>query len=165
MRRNVGTGAPPRQAGCDPHHGPSPRNLVSVNESPGTEPALSRGLAGYVRAVAAAVGVPPEAASFEVSDTATAYLGLATRWSGRPGDDLMLVWSERHGWAVAVETDPGDAPVVLAYFAGPDVAPEPAAVARFVTDVVTGARSGSASPTPPARVWRQELAGRLAPYS
>ncbi|WP_245617441.1 DUF6292 family protein [Amycolatopsis taiwanensis] len=43
--------------------------------------------------------MPPEATSFEVSDTATAYLGLARRWSARPVDDLMLVWSERHGWA------------------------------------------------------------------
>ncbi|WP_106180041.1 DUF6292 family protein [Prauserella shujinwangii] len=136
-----------------------------MNDDQGGEPALSRGLAGYVRAVAAAVGVPPEAASFEVSDTATAYLGLAARWSGRPGDDLMLIWSERHGWAVAVETDPGEAPMVLAYFTDADAVPEPAAVARFVAGVVTGEEPGSSSPVVPARTGRAELAARLARYT
>jgi hypothetical protein len=124
--------------------------------------ALSRGLAGYLRAVAEAVGVPAEATSFEISDTATAYLGLTRRWRGRPGDDLMLIWSERQGWAVAVETIPGDAPIVVAYFAGKDVVPAPAVVARFVTDVVAGRRSGS--PRPVFSSERRELAGRLAEY-
>ncbi|WAL64658.1 DUF6292 family protein [Amycolatopsis cynarae] len=138
-----------------------------MDDRPGTAPTptLSRGLAGYLRAVAAAVGVPPEATSFEVSDTATAYLGLARRWSGRPGDDLMLVWSERHGWMVAVETEPGQAPVELAHFPGAEMVPDPTAVAGFVADVVTGRLSGASSPVLPARAGRQELAARLAQYA
>ncbi len=120
-------------------------------------------MAGYLREVAAAVGVPPEAATFEVSDTATAYLGLARRWFARPGDDLMLVWSEQHGWMVAVETSPAAEPVVLAYYPGTDIVPEPCAVARFVTDVVNGELTGSSPSVLPAG--RHELAQRLARYA
>lgn len=139
--------------------------LVTMNDWSGSTPTLSRSLAGYLREVAAAVGVPPEAATFEVSDTATAYLGLARRWSARPADDLMLVWSEQHGWMVAVETEPRAAPMVLAYFAGTDIVPEPIAVARFVTDVVNGEVTGASPPALPAAAGRQELALRLARYA
>ncbi|AIJ22311.1 MULTISPECIES: DUF6292 family protein [Amycolatopsis methanolica group] len=125
---------------------------------------LSRGLAGYLRAVAEAVGVPAEATSFELSDTATAYLGLTRRWPTRPGEDLMLVWSEGSGWAVAVETGPGETPMVLAWFAGDDVVPEPADVARFVTGVIAADRSDAPRPVFAVDVGRNELAARLARY-
>ncbi|WP_116101156.1 DUF6292 family protein [Amycolatopsis thermalba] len=125
---------------------------------------LSRGLAGYLRAVAEAVGVPAEATSFEISDTATAYLGLTRRWPTRPGEDLMLVWSERNGWAVAVETDPGETPMVLAWFAGEDVVPEPAEVARFVSGVIEAERSTEPRPVFAVDVGRTTLAARLARY-
>ncbi|MQA10043.1 MAG: hypothetical protein GEU98_16110 [Pseudonocardiaceae bacterium] len=131
--------------------------------------AFRRGLAGYLRAIAAAVGVSKEGTTFEISDTATAYLALDGRWSGRPGQDLMLVWSERHGWVVAVETDPAEAPVVLAYFGGDDPVPEPRVVARFVTDVVAGVAAGGHDDRPPRPAFsivnnRQLLAERLARY-
>lgn len=126
---------------------------------------LNRGLAGYLRAVAKAIGVPVEGTSFEISDTATAYLALAPRWSERPGADLMLVWAEQHGWAVAVETDPGDEPEVVAYLGGDELVPEPSAVARFVTDVVTGDSSGGRRPTFPTRDNRRNLGERLAHYA
>lgn len=142
-----------------------PHSLVCVDDPYGSTPTLSRGLAGYLRAVASAVGVPTEATSFEVSDTATAYLGLARRWPERPGDDLMLVWTERHGWTVAVETQPGEAPMVLAYFAGADIVPAPSAVARFVTDVVAGVPSDLSPPVFRSGARRHDLAARLAQYT
>ncbi|TWE22092.1 hypothetical protein FHX69_3325 [Prauserella muralis] len=125
---------------------------------------MSRGLAGYVHAVARAVGVPAEATSFEVSDTATAYLGLTRRWIARPGHDLMLVWNEQHGWAVAVETDPGEPPQVMGYLAGAGVVPEPDAVARFVSDVIAGRARASPEPGSVLTARRHELAERLARY-
>lgn len=128
-------------------------------------PNLARGLAGYVRAVAGAVGVPVEATSSEISDTASAYLGLTRKWTARPGADLMLVWNERRGWAVEVETDVGEAPQVVAYLVDEDVVPEPGAVARFVTDVVAGRRSGSRELDAPVAAGRQELAERLSRYA
>nr|WP_157527346.1 DUF6292 family protein [Kibdelosporangium sp. MJ126-NF4]CEL14319.1 hypothetical protein [Kibdelosporangium sp. MJ126-NF4]CTQ88686.1 hypothetical protein [Kibdelosporangium sp. MJ126-NF4] len=98
---------------------------------------LTRGLAGYLRAVAKAIGVPAEATSFEVSDTATAYLALAQRSPDSPARDLMLVWSERSGWILSVETDPGEAPVVIDRIGGTDPLPEPSVVARFVADALS----------------------------
>jgi hypothetical protein len=125
----------------------------------------THGLGGYVHAVARAVGVSPEATSYEVSDTATAYLGLHRRAPNYPDRDLMLVWGERDGWVVAVETGPVEGPIVLAYLGG-DVLPDPAAVARFVGDLVAGRAPGQ----PMAPGFRQPgdrdgLAERLARYS
>ena len=111
---------------------------------------LRSALAGYVSAVAAAVGVPPEGTSFEVTDTVTAYLGLSRRAPSYPGRDLMLVWSARQGWAVSVEPRPDEAPLVLARLGG-DVVPAPEAVGRFVTEVVSRT-GGTPLGAPPARV-------------
>ncbi|RZQ63838.1 DUF6292 family protein [Amycolatopsis suaedae] len=125
---------------------------------------LARGVAAYLGAVARAVGVPLEATSFEVSDTVTAYLGLARRWSRRPDHDLMLTWSERHGWALAVETAPGERATVVAYLDSADVVPEPEAVAGFVTDVLAGRREGPEQPVYGTTVERGRLAAQLARY-
>ncbi|HEY2062510.1 DUF6292 family protein [Amycolatopsis sp. NBC_01480] len=111
---------------------------------------LRSALAGYVSAVATAVGVPPEGTSFEVTDTVTAYLGLSRRAPSYPGRDLMLVWSARQGWAVSVEPRPDEAPLVLARLGG-DVVPAPEAVGRFVTEVVSRT-GGTPLGAPPARV-------------
>lgn len=100
---------------------------------------LAQALEDYVRAVSDAIGVPHEGTTCEVTDTVTAYLALACRRPEHPGHDLMLVWSERQGWAVSVETDPADPPVTLARLGG-DMVPHPDTVARFVTETI--ARSG-----------------------
>ncbi|WP_236794109.1 DUF6292 family protein [Amycolatopsis sp. GM8] len=121
--------------------------------------ALSQGLAGYVRAVAAALELPAEGTSFEISDTATAYLALRHA-ARRPGEDLMLVWSERTGWAVAVETAPS---TVLAYF-GDDAVPEPRLVARFVREVLAGRRDPGRRPAFSTSDNRPGLTRRLLPY-
>jgi hypothetical protein len=122
--------------------------------------ALSRGLAGYLAAVATAVAVPVEGTSYEVSDTATAYLALVGRLPDRPGRDLMLVWSEHAGWTVSVETQPTEPPVVLARLGG-DPLPAPRSVARFVADALAG-RAGDSFP--PLRHSRSVLAARLSTY-
>lgn len=126
---------------------------------------LRNGLAGYVRAVAAAVHVPLEATEFEISDTTTAYLALTERWILRPGRDLMLLWTERHGWSVAVETAPTESPFVLGYLGGDDVVPSPHAVARFVTGLVNGPGKPFACPSFPVDVGRDELTRRLNRYA
>ncbi len=120
--------------------------------------ALSQGLAGYLSAVAEAIGVPAEGTTFEVSDTATAYIALDRRWSRHPGRDLMLVWSEHTGWTVSLETGPSEPPAVVARLGGADRVPEPKAVAQFVTDALAG--DGS-QPGPPAVVSEPDRA-RLA---
>lgn len=123
---------------------------------------FERGLAGYVGAVAAAIGVPSEATGFEISDTVTAYLGLALRSPRWPGRDLMLVWGERVGWFVAVETAPAEPSVVIGYLGGADLVPAPLAVANFVSGVL---RSGSAASRPNfAPLDRDVLFARLSRY-
>ncbi|MFD1150676.1 DUF6292 family protein [Saccharothrix hoggarensis] len=119
---------------------------------------ISQGLARYVKAVAEEVGVPPEGTEFEVSDTATAYLGLAEG----PGRDLMLLWNEERGWSIAVETDPAEAPVVVAHLGLPLV-PPPDVVARFVDDVLAG-KTGGPEPDPGGARDRAGLASRLSDY-
>jgi hypothetical protein len=110
-----------------------------------------------VRAVAVAVGVPDESTTVEISDTATAYLGLPRRWLDRPDHDVMLVWSGRRGWSLAAETDPAEDPVVIAYQGSDDLVPPPGAVAQFVADTAAGhhvGRSGPAREPPrPASRW------------
>jgi len=125
---------------------------------------LSLGLAGYLRAVAEAIGVPSEGTTFEISDTATAYLALARQWPGRPGRDLMLVWSERTGWTVSVETDPGEQPMVVARLGGRDPAPEPKVVADFVSEAVTRDSSVAAGPPGSMETNRAHLAEVLTRY-
>ncbi|ONI85078.1 hypothetical protein ALI22I_32115 [Saccharothrix sp. ALI-22-I] len=118
---------------------------------------ISIGLARYVKAVAEEIGVPPEGTEFEVSDTATAYLGLEG-----PGPDLMLLWNEKRGWSIAVETDPTEAPLVIAHLGMPLV-PPPDAVARFVDDVLAG-KPGSPEPEFGVTHDRNRLATRLSDY-
>jgi hypothetical protein len=123
--------------------------------NPASQPVpLSTRLAVYVHQVAAAVGVPAEATGYEVTDTATAYLGLDLRSAVRPDHDLMLVWDERLGWYIAAETNPTEAPAVLAYLDG-DTVPSPTAVARFVTDTTEGRHTSRIRPV-------QELTERTA---
>ncbi|HUQ56339.1 DUF6292 family protein [Lentzea sp.] len=102
---------------------------------------LAGALERYVGAVAEALGVPHEGASFEVTDTATAYIALGVRAAAHPDRDVMLVWSSALGWAVSIETDPAEPLIVLARLSG-DVVQAPDVVAAFVTEsmTLTGAR-------------------------
>jgi hypothetical protein len=127
-----------------------------------TDFALAHGLAGYVRAVAGLLHVGSEATACEVSDTATAYLALNARSSVHPDRDLMLVWTERQGWALAVETAPGEAPVMLTSL-GSDLVPEPAEVARFVDSALAG-RSPPNHVPPRSAISRQDVGMRLTRY-
>ena len=125
--------------------------------------ALEQGLAGYVRAVAAELRVSEEATGFEISDTVSVYLGLTERFADCPGRDLMLVWSERDGWLVAVETNPAEPPLVVGYLGGSDILPDPGTVARFVAGVLAGSHQPGPRPAFPA-LDAADLAARLNRY-
>lgn len=130
-------------------------------EDPTTEPLpLSRRLADYVHQVAAAIGVSSDATGHEVTDTATAYVAVDERCVTHPDHDLMLVWDERLGWYIAIETTPTEPPVVMAYLDG-DAVPAPAVVARFVTDTANGRHTCRIRPVfPPTE--RSTLAEKMA---
>lgn len=129
-----------------------------------TDELVARGLADYVLAVADALHVGTEATDSEVTDTVTGYIALGARSAAWPNRDLMLVWNERVGWALAVETPPAEDDVVLAYL-GEELVAEPSVVARFVGDVLDGRSAGHDRPPAPAEAGRAELGARLARYS
>lgn len=135
-------------------------SMLGLDDGPLGSPVLLHALAVYVRQVAAAIGVPGDAVAYEVTDTATAYLGLTERSTVYPGRDLMLVWDERLGWRVAVETTPGEPPLVIGHHVG-DTVPTPADVAVFVTNVVTGRHTNRVRPVQPPTD-RVTLARRMA---
>jgi hypothetical protein len=126
----------------------------------------AHGLAGYVRAVATELGLPPEATYHEIDERpAAAYIAVDRRAPGFPYQDVALVWDEENGWAAVIETDPARTPIILGYL-GDDVLPPPITVAAFVNDILTGA--GPPVREPPAlRVAGvcDELEIRLANYA
>jgi hypothetical protein len=134
--------------------------MFGLDDGQGEVSVLSRSLAGYVQDVADAIGVPSDAVGYEVSDTATAYLGLAGRVPEHANRDLMLVWDERLGWYVGVATHPGETPVVLCHLEG-EAVPLPAVVARFVAEAIAGKRAGRLRSVPPQAA-RLTLARRMA---
>jgi hypothetical protein len=126
------------------------------------QPLSVLGLAGYVEEVAAALGLSAAGIGYEVTDTATGYIALATRSPTAPHRDLMLTWTDTDGWVLAVEpTRPGEDPEALARLRG-QLLPAPGLVARFVglalsgelLDAVTNYPIGTAS----------ALVDRLAEY-
>lgn len=145
----------------DPHDEAQLLSILDLAPPASAEPSgLASALAAYTYLVAEQVGVPADAVTHEVTDTATAYLGLTARTADLPQRDLMLVWDERLGWYIAVEPRGNDQPPVICHLGG-HIAPPPATVARFVTDVVSGHRRGQLSPVP-RRLDRTTLAARMA---
>ncbi|WP_199730277.1 DUF6292 family protein [Amycolatopsis panacis] len=146
-------------------HDPQDENLLlsilDLKPTAGaTTPNLETALAGYVRQVAEQVGVPLDAVTHEVTDTATAYLGLTSGTADRPHRDLMLVWDERLGWSVAIEPRGNDQPPEICHLRD-HIAPPPGTVAQFVTDVLDGHRGGQLSPVPP-QLDRATLAAHMS---
>ncbi|OAP28975.1 MULTISPECIES: DUF6292 family protein [Amycolatopsis] len=135
--------------------------LLSILDlEPGaTAPSLESALASYVRQVAEQIGVPLDAVTHEVTDTATAYLGLSSSTAALPRRDLMLVWDERLGWSIAIEPRGNDRPPVIRRLRG-HLAPPPGIVAQFVADVLDGRHNEQLSPVP-AQLDRAALAAHI----
>ncbi|MEU0529014.1 DUF6292 family protein [Amycolatopsis tolypomycina] len=117
------------------------------------------GLAGYLRAVSAAVGVLPGGVGRDF-DPPAAYLALSRPWARHPERGLLLVWSAAAGWELVLEHTPRYPGETLARFGEPLV-PEPAEVARFVDEVVAGRRGDG----PPATGAAADLGGLLGRFA
>ncbi|MGQ0841828.1 DUF6292 family protein [Actinokineospora sp.] len=128
-----------------------------MNTSPDSTHVLRRGLEGYLRAVAAALDLPAQGSTCEISDTATAYLALP----GPPDRDLMLLWDEHTGWSIAVEHGPAERQETVARHSA-ELVPDPAAVAAFVADTVAGRLTGGDLPAKGTDRWA--LAEQLSRY-
>ncbi len=124
---------------------------------------LRCGLAGYLAAVSAAVGVGEESCTVDLDDPASAYVALDLRLPRHPGRDMALLWNERHGWAFAMETHSGEDLLVLAYLGG-ELVPAPLRVGRFVAGIRAGGVPVTAPVPPELRGDRGELLDSLLRY-
>jgi hypothetical protein len=104
-----------------------------------------QGLRSYVHRVAEGLGVGLEGVWSELADEAAAYVALDEQLPSRPGRNVALVWDDRRGWAVAVETRSGEDLLMVAWY-GPELLPAPQDVVRFTQDVLAGRASESAPP-------------------
>ena len=103
-------------------------SLISKPEFPAAD---EQELAGYVRAVGQALGVPDADTASEVTDLVCAHNFLTRLRPGHPARDLLLLWDDTHGWRLARETGPAGGLLVVAALAG-QLYPAPEAVAAFV---------------------------------
>jgi len=93
-------------------------------------PALLR-LHDYLAAVCGQFGIGLESCAVDEDSPVSAYVALDVRLPRHPDRDLALLWDERHGWSLAIETHSGEDLLVLGYLGGP-VAPPPERIHRFV---------------------------------
>jgi hypothetical protein len=109
--------------------------MADVDISPeftfGTGMVFTRGLNGYVSAVAARLGVGWESCTVDAGLPASAYIALDARVPGFGDRDVALLWTEGPGWSVAVEANRGAELLVLGCLAA-DPVPAPDVVAAFV---------------------------------
>lgn len=125
---------------------------------------IGAGLRGYAAAVGARLGVGLESCTIDPHGPASVYLALDDTHADFPDRDVALLWDERHGWALAIETHSGEDLIVLSYL-GDHLLPTAGRVSRFARSVLTGEhRLGQPTPPalPPAR--RADWAPKLAEY-
>lgn len=139
------------------------RRVISLLTGIELDHDLRCGLAGYLGAVSAVMGVGQESCSMDLDHPASAYIALDQRLPRRPERDTALLWDERHGWAFAMETHSGEDLLVLAYLGG-ELVPSPDTVGRFVT-AIQSAGGASITPAPPEpRADHDHVKARLLRY-
>lgn len=129
------------------------------------EDTFVRGLRAYLAAVANALGIGLESTTVDTAGPVSAYLALDGRVPNFPDRDLALLWDERHGWSIAVETHSGEDLLILTYLDprhGP--VPAPRTVVDFVSAVRAGRPVGRADPPDRFRHTRRHIDTLLAPY-
>lgn len=89
-----------------------------------------RGLRRYARQVSRALGLHGECSYVQAEDVASAYIALDGQLTRFPGRDVALLWNEKHGWSVGIETHSGEDLVVVDYL-GQNLLPAPEKVAAW----------------------------------
>ena len=125
--------------------------------------AWARGLRRYLGLVAEAVGVGAEACYAQLEPPIDAYIALDHRLCAFPARDAALLWEERCGWALAVETHGGADLMVLGYLGLDDVLPAPRLLTGYVRAAIDGVSVGE--PNPPVLHGTADLTTRLAAYA
>jgi hypothetical protein len=97
---------------------------------------LVRALGGYVTAVAAEWRIGPEFCVVDAEEPAWAYIALDWRLPRYPGRDLALLWDERTGWSMAIETNSGEDLIVVAGLSHDTVIAPPSGVRQSADHLV-----------------------------
>jgi uncharacterized protein DUF6292 len=118
----------------------------------------------YVHAVAAEWRIGAESCVLDVEPPAWAYVALDWTLPRYPDRDLALLWDERTGWAVAIETHSSEDLIVVACPVDGAVVPPPSGVRAFVDQLTEyGGWAGSRTPSVRRPAGRHdELAARMA---
>ncbi len=126
--------------------------------------AVIRGLHRYVRSVIEELGMRGNAFYAQLEPTAGAYIALDRKLPDHPDQDVALVWDERYGWSLALETNSSEDLITVAYH-GLEILPSPAAVAAFTREVCAREDDGRSS-TAPTGIRENDvtLAERLTGY-
>ncbi len=126
--------------------------------------AVIRGLHRYVRSVIEELGMHGDEFYAHLEPTAGAYIALDRKLPDHPDQDVALVWDERYGWSLALETNSSEDLITVAYH-GLEILPSPTAVAAFTREVCAGEDDGRSS-TAPTGIMESDvtLAERLTGY-
>jgi ethanolamine utilization microcompartment shell protein EutL len=89
-------------------------------------------LRGYLATVASGLGVGLESSTLDIDAPVSAYLAVDHKAAAYPERDVALLWDERGGWSIAVETHSGEDLIVLAAMDAAEVAPPADDVVAFV---------------------------------
>jgi hypothetical protein len=89
-------------------------------------------LRAYLATVASGLGIGLESCTLDADAPVSAYLAVDHKVAAYPDRDVALLWDERGGWSLAVETHSGEDLIVLADLGADDVAPPAERVVAFV---------------------------------
>ncbi|MGW4209031.1 DUF6292 family protein [Lentzea sp. NPDC004789] len=90
----------------------------------------------YALRVTRELGLSGESSCVDRENPLRVYIAVEGRLPGHPDRDIALLWTECHGWAMAVE-EPGAADLTVVAHLGGAVDPPPGTVARWVRRLLT----------------------------
>ncbi|RSM79693.1 hypothetical protein DL991_12855 [Amycolatopsis sp. WAC 01375] len=138
---------------------------VAIGMEPEFDDVILKGLHRYVSLVIEALGLHGDACCVQLEPIASAYIALERRLPNRPDRDVALLWDERHGWALGVETSSGEDLIVIGY-QGLELLPPPRAVATFAESLYSDEATALLEPPPLGAAESEDgLALRLAAYA
>ncbi|ANZ41352.1 hypothetical protein BBK82_40725 [Lentzea guizhouensis] len=89
----------------------------------------------YALRVTRELGLSGESSCVDRDKPLRVYIAVEGRLAGHPDHEVALLWTECHGWAIAVEK-PGTAELEVVEHLGGAVEPPPRTVARWVRRVL-----------------------------
>ncbi|MFI9456654.1 DUF6292 family protein [Amycolatopsis sp. NPDC052450] len=138
---------------------------VASGMEPEFDDVILKGLHRYVSLVIEALGLHGDACCVQLEPIASAYIALERRLPSRPDRDVALLWDERHGWALAVETSSGEDLIVVGY-QGLELLPPPRVVATFAESMYSDEATALLEPPQLGAAEAEDgLALRLAAYA